>query len=192
MAHTTAAVIATDDRRHRGELDETIDALADQLAGTDDDTERAVLTEQLVLAALPLADSVALRYHGRGIETEDLVQVARTALVKAVRRYRPGVGAGFAAYASPTISGEVKRWFRDHDWLVRPPRRFQELRLVISQTEVNLAQELGRTPDTSDLAAELGVSKNEVEASTIAGQGRRSLSLDAPGYEPGSSTLPSR
>ena len=88
MAHATAAVIATDDRRRRGDLDETIDALADQLAGTDDDTERAVLTERLVLAALPLADSVALRYHGRGIETEDLVQVARTALVKAVRRYR--------------------------------------------------------------------------------------------------------
>ena len=179
MAHATAAVIATDDRRRRGELDETIDALADQLAGTDDDAERAVLTERLVLAALPLADSVALRYHGRGIETEDLVQVARTALVKAVRRYRPGVGAGFAAYASPTISGEVKRWFRDQGWAVRPPRRIQELRAGLVVEEERLRHALRRDPHDQEMARVLDVTPAEVAEARACSAGYRATSLDA-------------
>ena len=138
-----------------------------------------MLTEQLVLAALPLADSVALRYHGRGIETEDLVQVARTALVKAVRRYRPGVGAGFAAYASPTISGEVKRWFRDQGWAVRPPRRIQELRAGLVVEEERLRHALRREPLDEEMAHVLAVTAAEVAEARACSAGYHATSLDA-------------
>ena len=95
---------------------------------------------------LPLADGLAMRYSGRGVETDDLLQVARTALVKAVNRYRPGAGPGFAAFAHPTISGELKRWFRDHGWAVRPPRRIQELRAGLVVEEERLRHALNREP----------------------------------------------
>lgn len=154
--------------------------------------QRERLRDDAVTLNMPLARAIAARYRAKGVEWDDLVQVGYLALIKAVAGFDPESPYRFSAYASATIRGEIKRWFRDHDWIVRPPRRFQDLRLVISQRETDLAQELGRTPAPEDLAAELGVSKNDVEASTMAGQGRRSLSLDAPGYEPGGSTLGDR
>lgn len=157
-----------------------------------DEARREQILDDAVTMNMPLARAIAARYRAKGVEWEDLVQVAYLALIKAVAGFDPDSPYRFSAYASATIRGEIKRWFRDHDWVVRPPRRFQDLRLVISQRETDLAQELGRTPCADDLATELGVSKDEVEASTMAGQGRRSLSLDAPGYEPGGSTLGER
>jgi RNA polymerase sigma-B factor len=166
-------VHATDD------LDDAVAVLAGRLAATDDTTERAALTEQMVLVALPLADAIALRYHGRGIETDDLVQVARTALVKAVRRYRPGVGAGFSAYASPTVAGEVKRWFRDQGWAVRPPRRIQELRAGLVAEEERLRHVLLREPLVDEVARVLGVTAAEVAEARACSAGYHATSLDA-------------
>jgi len=179
MAHATAAVIATHDPRRPGDLDDTIDALAAQRASTTDDGQRAALTEQMVLAAVPLADAIALRYQGRGIETDDLLQVARTALVKAVHRYRPGAGAGFAAYASPTVSGEVKRWFRDQGWAVRPPRRIQELRAGLVVEEERLRHALRRDPLDGEVARVLGVTAADVAEARACSAGYHATSLDA-------------
>ncbi|GEP40541.1 RNA polymerase sigma factor [Nocardioides psychrotolerans] len=75
-----------------------------------------------------MACAVARRYRGRGIADEDLQQVACLALVRAVRRFDAGHDRDFLAFAVPTMSGEIKRYFRDHGWMVRPPRRVQELR----------------------------------------------------------------
>jgi RNA polymerase sigma-B factor len=80
----------------------------------------------LVEDHLPLAARIARTYRGRGVEDDDLLQVARLALVKAAERFDPDRGA-FAPYAASTIRGEVKRYFRDHAWSVRPPRRLQDL-----------------------------------------------------------------
>jgi RNA polymerase sigma-B factor len=179
MAHATAAVIATHDPRRPGDLDDTIDALAAQRASTTDDGQRAALTEQMVVAAVPLADAIALRYQGRGIETDDLLQVARTALVKAVHRYRPGAGAGFAAYASPTVSGEVKRWFRDQGWAVRPPRRIQELRAGLVVEEERLRHALRRDPLDGEVARVLGVTAADVAEARACSAGYHATSLDA-------------
>ena len=71
--------------------DDTIEALAVELSTTTDDQRRSALVDDICRLALPLADGIASRYRGRGIELEDLEQVARTALVKAVLRYRPGL-----------------------------------------------------------------------------------------------------
>ncbi len=171
------------------DLDAVIEPLALELSLTapDDESRRSSVRERMVVIAVPLADGVAHRYRNRGIETDDLVQVARTALVKAVHRYRPGAGPGFAAFATPTISGELKRWFRDHGWAVRPPRRLQELRAALVGEEERLRHELGRHPLDAELALSLGVTRAEVGEARIGSAAYHSTSLDEP--LPGGSNL---
>ena len=82
----------------------------------------------MVQAWLPMANRLARRYRGRGESVEDLGQVAALGLVKAVDRYDPVRGNAFESYAIPTITGEIKRHFRDHMWVLHVPRRVQDLR----------------------------------------------------------------
>lgn len=189
MPHTTAPTRTTAPARHprpadpRGrhhDIDTDVEDLALALADAASDTDAAELRDRMVLTALPLADAIALRYAGRGIETEDLLQVARTALVKAVHRYHPGTGPGFAAYAAPTISGEVKRWFRDHGWSVRPPRRLQELRAALATTEEQLRHHLARDPHDTELAHALAVTPTDIAEARSCSAGYHATSLDAP------------
>ena len=168
------------DEHHRSEVEIEVDALAEELAAEADPQRRAELVERIVHQCLPLADGIALRYRGRGIETDDLLQVARTALVKAVGRYRPGVGPGFAAFASPTIAGEIKRWFRDQGWAVRPPRRIQELRAGLVVEEERMRHSLSRNPGDAELAMALGVSIAEVDEARSCSAGYHAVSLDVP------------
>lgn len=133
-----------------------------------------------MVAQLGLARSVARRYRDRGEPIEDLVQVANLALVMAVRRYRPGRGVSFVAFAVPTITGELRRYFRDRGWDIRPPRRIQELRSQVQAAMHDLAQELGRTPSTPELAERLNVDQGTIRETLAATQAYRSLSLDAP------------
>ena len=77
---------------------------------------------------------------------DDLIQVGYIGLVKAAKRFQPDRGTDFAAYAVPTISGEIKRHLRDHGWFVRPPRRVQDLQVRISQTTPRLTQTLRHRP----------------------------------------------
>ena len=123
-----------------------------------------------MLLNLSLADGIAARYAGRGVEWDDLVQVARLGLIKAVAGYRTGEGAGFAAYASPTIAGEIKRHFRDHGRMIRPPRRLQELRGQLRLVEPDLQQRLHRKPSAVELASELDVEVGEVSDAQMAAQ----------------------
>jgi RNA polymerase sigma-B factor len=162
------------------DVDGRIEVLATELARTTNADRRAELLDAICRLALPLADGIALRYRGRGIEVDDLMQVARTALVKAVTRYRPGSGRSFTAFASPTVSGEVKRWFRDHGWSVRPPRRLQELRVLVSTQGERLRHELGREPTRAELADALAVAESEVSEAQACSAGYHALSLDVP------------
>jgi RNA polymerase sigma-B factor len=171
------------------DLDERTKALLREASEASCHATRDRLRDDAVKINMPLARAIASRYRAKGVEWDDLVQVAYLALTKAVAGFDPTSPYRFSAYATATVRGEIKRWFRDHDWVVRPPRRYQDLRLVISQRESALAQELGRTPRADDVAAELGVSTQDVQASAVACQGRRSLSLDAPTYDPGSFSL---
>ncbi len=104
----------------------------------------------------------ARRYAGRGIEIEDLRQVAALGLVKAVRAYDPEKATDFLGFAVPTIRGELRRWFRDRGWMVRPPRPVQDLQAGISAAQDILVQELGRTARPSELAAHLSVDLGQV------------------------------
>ena len=91
----------------------------------------SVDTQTLVLEHLCLASALARRFDRRGVELEDLEQVAHLALVKAAQRYNPDNGA-FPPFATATITGELKRHFRDRAWMVRPPRRVQEIQSLMA------------------------------------------------------------
>src|SRR4051812_13941086 len=101
------------------------------------------LREEAVALNQPMALGVARPYHGRGIEDDDIDQVALLGLWKAVLGYTPTHSATFAAYAIPTIKGEVKRHFRDRGWLVRPTRSVQEHALGLAQATSTLQHRLG-------------------------------------------------
>lgn len=127
----------------------------------------------------PMATRIVGSYRRRTSEPEDLQQVAMAALVQAVLRYRPEVGA-FPSYAVPCISGEIRRWMRDHRGLVHVPRRVVELDLQVVRAEERLAQRHGHQPSPAELGDELGVSAEEVQQAR-AGRAARSVgALDAP------------
>ncbi len=133
----------------------------------------------LVLDHLWLADAVARRFRGRGEDDEDLQQVARCALTEAARRYDPTQGP-FAPYAGPTISGVLKRHFRDHGWAVRPPRQTQQLAVRITQQWSEVAHKHGSVPGDRELAASLDESVTTIREARRAAQGYRTVPLDGP------------
>jgi RNA polymerase sigma-B factor len=131
--------------------------------------------ESLVHEHLPMARHLALHYSGRGVELEELEQVANLALVKAAHGFDPDRGA-FAPYAAATIRGDIKKFFRDHAWSVRPPRRIQELQAAItSATGTDSAAQ-----DVDDLANELDVEPEDVVEALSARGCFRSESTDRP------------
>ncbi len=156
------------------------DELLAHAADTTDPDHAGRVRERVISMNLALATSVAHRFLGRGIDSDDLVQVARLGLVKAVRGYRPGAGPGFTAYAVPTISGELKRHFRDCGWMIRPPRRLQEQRAAVIVAEADLLQQQGREPGERDVAEALGISDLELREVRRGQSGYRVMSLDAP------------
>jgi RNA polymerase sigma-B factor len=130
------------------------------------------LREQLVARYLPLARQVACRYAGGREPLEDLVQVANIGLLKAIDRFDPDRGTAFAAYAFPSIAGEVRRHFRDRGWLVRPPRGLQEQALLVSRATGALACELNRSPTVGEIARRAGVDEDAVLEAQLALQAR--------------------
>jgi len=147
----------------------------------DDSPEFARQREKIVQRCLPLADHIARRFEGRGEARDDLVQVARVGLVNAVNRFDVDAGSDFASYAVPTIMGEVRRHFRDNGWSVKVPRRLKELHLRLGAATAELSQRLGHAPTASELAAELGMDRQEVVEGLIAGSSYNTLSIDSGG-----------
>lgn len=143
-------------------------ALLLRAADTTDDATVREIQEQVVLLNLEIAESIVLRYRNRGVAVDDLVQVACLGLMKAVRGFDATKSDNFLSYAVPTILGEVKRFFRDSAWTVKPPRRIQELQSEISASSAKLMQEHGGVPTPADVAADLGLPKSEVAEAMVA------------------------
>jgi len=133
--------------------------------------------QQLVIEHLWLSDAIARRFRGRGEDDEDLQQVARCALIEAARRYDPDQGP-FTSFAGPTVSGVLKRHFRDHGWVVRPPRQTQQLAVRITQLWSDVAQENGAVPSDRDLADSLDESLSTIREARHASQGYRTVPLE--------------
>ena len=164
----------------RDDRDQCTRSLLHQAALIADPAERQGLFEEAVLLNQSMARALAQQYQRRGVDSEDLVQVAMLGLVKAVRGYCPGVERAFAAYAAPTIRGEIRRYFRDRGWMIRPPRSLQELSRDVRVAEPELAQRLQRMPTTGDLASHLGVDSDAVDEAREAGGSYYARSLDSP------------
>ncbi|WP_411283362.1 sigma-70 family RNA polymerase sigma factor [Lapillicoccus sp.] len=145
-----------------------------------DSAQSETLRAEAVLINRGLALSLSRQYHGRGIDDDDLDQVAMLGLCKAVKGYRARPDKTFAGYAVPTIRGELKRHFRDCGWLVRPTRSVQELGQSIRATVPELTQELGRQPTLGDLAEQLSVTRGAIAEARLADGSFRGASLDAP------------
>lgn len=141
-----------------------------------EEPQRAHLLSDIVVANLPVARSIARRYAGRGIPAEDLEQVAYVALVRAVHRFQVEQSDDFLTYAVPTIRGEIKRWFRDHGWMVRPPRHLQELQASIQAVRSDATEDL----DDAAIAARIGCTEDEVREALSARGCFTPSSLDAP------------
>jgi RNA polymerase sigma-B factor len=141
-----------------------------------DDDERVL--EQLVERFEPLARGVAGRYQGRGEPTEDLTQVAMLGLLKAIARFDPSRGFAFSTYATPTMLGELKRYFRDAGWAVHVPRGVKERALEVARVSDELSGRLGRSPSLSELAEALGASEEQTLEAIEAYHARQVPSLE--------------
>jgi RNA polymerase sigma-B factor len=111
---------------------------------------------------LPLVQRCAWRFRDRGEPLEDLVQVGTIGLINAIDRYDAERGVPFVGYAVPTILGEMQRHLRDRGSTVRLPRDVQDLRPRALAAASTLAQELGRTPRTDEVAERLAAPRERV------------------------------
>jgi RNA polymerase sigma-B factor len=161
-----------------GEYEHLVPLLAEYAELAEDDPRREPLRERLVTGYLPVAQHIARRFAHRGEPLDDLVQVATVGLINAVDRFQPDRGSDFFSFAVPTISGEVRRHFRDQGWSMRVPRRLKDLHVSINSAVSELSQNLGRAPKPSEIAERLRVPTNEVLEGLEAAQAYRSSSLD--------------
>jgi RNA polymerase sigma-B factor len=136
------------------------------------------LRDALVVRFLPLVRHLASRYHYTSEPFDDLMQAGSIGLLKAIERYDPERGAAFASFAVPTISGEIKRHFRDRTWSVKVPRNVRDLIPLIQTTEIALTRTLLRPPTTIELAEELGLGVEAVLEARAAATARWQESLD--------------
>ena len=127
------------------------------------------LRERLILHHAPLVRYLAVRFANRGVPLEDLLQVGTIGLIRALDRYDPRHAAKFITYAVPTITGEIKRYFRDHNWHVKAPRRLRELNLSLMAIREEIQRESGYTPSVIELAERVGVEEEQALAAMEVG-----------------------
>jgi RNA polymerase sigma-B factor len=143
---------------------------------SDPDYER--LRSELVVAHLNLVRYLAVKFANRGESLDDLIQVGTVGLLKAIDRFDLDRGVEFTTYATPTIVGEIKRYFRDKGWAVKVPRRLQELNLAVNRAIEKLSVKMGRSPTVAELAEHLNASEEDILEAQELGQAYNLLSLD--------------
>jgi RNA polymerase sigma-B factor len=155
------------------------DTIVSDLRDARRDAEQRELTRQLIETNASVARSMAARYRNRGVDLDDLEQVALLGLTKAAQRFDPDAGHDFLSFAVPTIRGELRRYFRDQGWMVRPPRRVQDLQARMAAAQDELEPRLGRSPRPSEIAEHLGVDLSDVIEALAADGCFTPTSLDA-------------
>lgn len=165
----------------RGDASTSVESVDELLteAAVAPPVRRKALQDVAVSRSLGLARALANRYRERGEPLDDLMQVAYTGLILAVRRFQPDNGARFSTFATPTILGELRRYFRDQTWAIRPPRRLQEDLPRVRQAVSDLEQANGTRPSTREIAKDLGISEDAVREAQQASSHYRLGSLDA-------------
>ncbi len=136
--------------------------------------------DQLAEEMVPLARALAGRYTGRGEPLEDLVQVACVGIMKAIEGFDLSREVRFSSYATPTVLGEIKRYFRDKTWALRVPRGLQEMQIEVAKARDKLTTQLGRSPTVQELADAVDAPFEEVLQTIESQDARRTRSLDEP------------
>ena len=134
---------------------------------------RRQLIDYVIRINMEVSRSVASRYFNRGIDEDDLVQVANAALTRAAHAFDPSRQEDFLSYAVPTMRGELRKHFRDRGWSVRPPRRIQDLQAQVVRAQGELHQQLGVAPTYADIADHLDESLDDVREAMSAARCRR-------------------
>jgi RNA polymerase sigma-B factor len=142
------------------------------------ETKSVELRNEIVEKYLYIVDILIKKYLNKGVDYEDLYQVGSMALVFAVERYDAGKGYEFTSFATPTIIGEIKRYFRDKGWAIKVPRRLKEISAQISPAKEYLYGRLNRIPTVSELAEYLGYTEEEILEAMEGGQAYSTYSLN--------------
>jgi RNA polymerase sigma-B factor len=150
----------------------------DELFARHRESEDPAIVEELVIRFEPLVRSIARRYQTRGESIDDLIQVANVGLLKAISRFDPDRGFAFTSFATPTMLGELKRYFRDSGWAVHVPRGVKERALELADATETLSAQLGRSPSIAELAHQLGATQEQTLEALEAYHGRHASPLE--------------
>jgi RNA polymerase sigma-B factor len=184
LGKSPASGVVDEPGREASRYDPLLPLLA-ELVGLDrDDPRRRALREQLTAGFTPVVRNIARRYAGRGEPAADLEQVGTIGLLGALDRFAPAPDRhlldAFLSYAIPTITGEIRRHFRDHTWPMRVPRRLKDLQVPVRAAVESLSTTLRRAPRPSEVAARLGCPVEEVIEVLQAQEAYSTAPLDAP------------
>lgn len=136
------------------------------------------LRNEIVEKHLYMVDILIRKYLGKGVEYDDLYQVAALALVSAVERFDPEKGFEFSSFATPTILGEIKKYFRDKQWSLKVPRRLKEIAVKVQETKEALYTEYHRKPTVEEISKATGFSKEQIIEALESSQAYGTYSLD--------------
>ncbi len=152
-------------------------------------TGSPALREHLVLMHENLVRYLAAKFANRGEPLDDLIQVGMIGLINAIDRFDPGRGTRFSTYATPTIVGEIKRYFRDRSWNLKVPRWLQELNLRVMKANDELSQLLGRSPNIREIADHVECTEEDALRAIELGNAYETVSLDSKLALEGDATL---
>ncbi|MGB9587191.1 MAG: RNA polymerase sigma factor SigF [Armatimonadota bacterium] len=164
--------------RRKSTISEWTDQDAESLFAKYAETKDPRVRERLVEMHQNLVRFLAGKFVNRGEPLEDLVQVGTIGLINAIDRFDPKRGTKFSTYATPTIVGEIRRYFRDKAWSLKVPRRLQELNLAANKAADNLSAKLGRTPTIQEISQAVGASEEETLEAMELGNAYETVSLD--------------
>ena len=136
--------------------------------------ERNALVEE----HLYMVDILIRKYLGKGVDYDDLYQVGALALVQAVDRFDPDKGYEFSSFATPTILGEIKKYFRDKEWALKVPRRMKEISAKVQEVQDDLHLKLARKPTVAEVAEATGFSEEQIVEATESSHAYNAYSLD--------------
>lgn len=165
----------TKPRDHVFRFEEEAERLFDEFRRTGDPS----LRNQLIALHENLVRFLAAKFANRGEPMEDLIQVGMIGLINAIDRFQPERGIKFSTYATPTIVGEIKRYFRDRSWNLKVPRWLQELNLQVMKANELLSQQLGRPPTIREIAEHVGRSEEDALHAIELGNAYETVSLDS-------------
>ncbi|GHD33748.1 sigma-70 family RNA polymerase sigma factor [Nocardiopsis kunsanensis] len=161
----------------RREAENLLEALSEVKSDSSTACELRTRIEQIVR---PVVAKEASRFRNRGVDSEELFQVACLGLMKAIRGYDPTRGVRFVSYLLPVVSGEIKRHFRDHEWSVNVPRHWREKRSELNKFVMEFTQNHAREPRRDEIAEHFGLSEAQTSEFLNAAASYSAISLETP------------